>query len=211
MRIVSIFLFLYATLVALRAESIAPISDTLKVRMLRSGTWHAGCPVPLSDLRYLRILYRGFDGRRHLGEMIVNRRVAKEVAQIFAELYRIGYPIRSMRLVSDFGGSDFRSIEADNTSAFNCRGVSTGRKRWSKHAYGLAIDLNPVENPFVFADGHTAHRASRPFLKRRRRDNTPASRAMLLRHDAAVKLFRRYGWKWGGDFRPYKDYQHFAK
>ena len=179
--------------------------------MIHAGTWRPECPVSLSDLRYLRIPYLGFDGKRHIGEMIVHRRVAKEVAVIFAELYRIGYPIHSMRLVSDFGGSDFRSIEADNTSAFNCRGVSTGRKRWSKHAYGLAIDLNPVENPFVFADGHTAHRASRPFLKRRRRDNTPASRAMLLHHDAAVKIFRRYGWQWGGDFRSYKDYQHFAK
>ncbi len=193
------------------AGEIGKISPPIAERMLRGGTWHVGCPVPLSDLRYLRIPYLGFDGKRHIGEMIVHRRVAEEVTAIFAELYRIGYPIREMRLVSDFGGSDFRSIEADNTSAFNCRGVSTGQKRWSKHAYGLAIDLNPIENPFVFADGHTAHRASRRFVKRRRRGDTPASRAVLLRRDAAVKIFRRYGWQWGGDFRSYKDYQHFAK
>jgi hypothetical protein len=108
-----------------------------------------------------------------------------------------------MRLVDDYGGSDYRSIEADNTSAFNCR-RATGQSRWSQHAYGLAVDVNPIENPYV-ANGRTAHRASRPYLDRSRH-----RRGTAYAGGALVRAFNRIGWGWGGTWSNPTDYQHFS-
>ena len=187
---------------------ISPITPAVKSRMLRGHSWHQGCPVPLSNLRYLTMTYRGFDGREHTGEMIVHANVAKEVTQIFGELYRSGYPIHRMRLVSNYGGDDFASIEADNTSAFNCRAV-TGGSKWSKHALGTAIDINPIENPYISHSGHIAHRKSLMYRKRAHIGSHP--RSVMLRGDTIVRAFKRRGWRWGGDWHSIKDYQHFDK
>jgi len=127
------------------------------------------------------------------------------VVSIFAKLYKKRYPIKSMRLVSDYGASDFRSIEADNTSAFNCR-RATGSKKWSKHSYGKAIDINPIENPYVSRSGHISHKKSLAFRKR-----VHLNRAVILKNDAIVEEFKARGWRWGGDWRSIKDYQHFDK
>jgi poly-gamma-glutamate synthesis protein (capsule biosynthesis protein) len=142
--------------------------------------------------------------------MIVHRDVAEEVVKIFGALYKAGYPIRRMRLVSDYGGSDFQSIEADNTSAFNCR-RATGSKRFSRHAYGKAIDLNPLENPYISSSGRIAHRASLPYAKRTKKSALPYAKAVIVQGDEVVKLFSAYGWKWGGAWKCIKDYQHFYK
>jgi poly-gamma-glutamate synthesis protein (capsule biosynthesis protein) len=137
--------------------------------------------------------------------------VAKEVTRIFGELYRAKYPIRRMRLVSDYGGSDWKSIEADNTSAFNCR-PATGSKKWSRHAFGKAIDLNPLENPYISRSGRIAHKASLKFRARKRHSPFTAEyRAVLLPGDPAVKAFKKRGWRWGGEWHTIKDYQHFDK
>jgi len=189
--------------------TISPIDATVQKRMAEKS-WHRGCPVPLGQLRYLQMRYRGFDGQDHTGEMIVHQAVASEVVDIFHTLYIIGYPIRQMRLVSDFGGNDWQSIEADNTSAFNCR-KATGSKKWSKHSYGKAIDINPIENPYISQSGHISHKASYAYKKRRHHTNTPADRAVLLKSDRTVRLFKTYGWKWGGEWYGVKDYQHFSK
>lgn len=190
--------------------SVSPVTLSVKKRMLQGHSWHKGCPVGLKDLRYLRLPYLGFDGKRHTGEMIVHKDVSDEVVRIFTTLYERGYPIRRMQLVSDFGGNDWRSIEADNTSAFNCR-RATGSKKWSRHSYGKAIDLNPIENPYIARLGRIAHRASETYRKRIRKSDTPASNAVLLRGDATVRLFKSYGWRWGGAWHGVKDYQHFDK
>jgi hypothetical protein len=110
-----------------------------------------------------------------------------------------------MRLVDAYGASDFRSIEADNTSAFNCRFVD-GTTRWSNHAYGRAIDVNPIENPYVTGSGTTSHPRSRKYIDRSSRRH----RAMILRGDKTVRAFRAEGWGWGGNFSGYHDYQHFS-
>lgn len=188
------------------SSSIHTISPTLKNKMIKNGSWHRGCPVPISQLRYLKIKYHDFGNRDKVGEMIVHRSVATEVTQIFKELYRNGYPIRKMRLVSQYNASDFQSIEADNTSAFNCRAV-TGGKKWSNHSYGKAIDINPIENPYISRSGHISHKRS---LKYRKRDHSN-SRATILKSDIIVKLFKSKGWRWGGDWHSIKDYQHFDK
>jgi len=189
--------------------NISEITPDIKKR-ITGKSWHKGCPVGLRDLRYLRLPYLGFDGRRHTGEMIVHKEVADEVVRIFATLYEQGYPIRRMQLVSDFGGNDWRSIEADNTSAFNCR-HATGSKKWSRHSYGKAIDLNPIENPYIARSGRIAHRASERYRNRIRQGESPADKALLLQGDSTVRLFKSYGWRWGGAWQGVKDYQHFDK
>lgn len=166
-------------------------------------SWHRGCPAGLNRLRYLRIAFYGFDDRVHKGEMIANRSAVEALRTAFATLYSSRFPIRRMRLVDDYGGSDFRSIEADNTSAFNCR-RTTGQSSWSQHAYGLALDINPIENPYV-SNGRTSHPASRRYLNRSRH-----RRGMAYPGGALVKAFRQVGWGWGGSWSNPTDYQHFS-
>jgi len=187
---------------------ISTITPKIKQRMIQGNSWHKGCPVGLNDLRYLQMRYLDFKGQTKMGEMVVHKDIADEVIEIFHTLYSIGYPIRKMKLVSDYKGSDWQSIEADNTSAFNCRNA-TGSKKWSKHSYGKAIDLNSIENPYISRSGHIAHKASLQYRKRVHKKDTYADRAVLLRSDKVVKLFKKYGWKWGGDWHGMKDYQHF--
>jgi len=190
--------------------SINPITPTIKKRMIQGGSYKSYCPISLSDLRYIKLKYIGFDNKEHSGELIANKAIAKDIVSIFKKLYEVRYPIRQMRLVSDFGASDFASIEADNTSAFNCRYVD-GTKRWSNHTFGKAIDINPLENPYVSKNGHTSHKKSYPFIKRVRKNSSPAYKAMILKNDYITKLFKAYGFRWGGDWRCCKDYQHFDK
>jgi hypothetical protein len=182
--------------------SAKKLSPALR-RRITGVSWHAGCPVGLAHLRYLRIAYHGFAGHVHSGELIANATAVKPLRRAFAGLYRSDFPIRRMQLVDDYGGSDYDSIEADNTSAFNCR-RATGQSRWSEHAYGRAIDVNPIENPYV-ANGRTSHRASRPYLDRSRHRRGMASPGRAL-----VKAFKAVGWGWGGNWSNPTDYQHFS-
>ena len=204
-------ILLTSTLFAQFNYQISAISHEVKARMLQANSWRNTCPVHLRDLRYINVNHLNFQGKTVSGEIIVHKAVADEVVNIFAELYEIGYPIRQMRLVSDFKANDWQSIEADNTSAFNCRPVTGNKKKWSKHAYGRAIDINPIENPYVSRTGHISHKASWKYKKRQHRKNSYADRAVLLKHDKATKIFKKYGWSWGGDWRSMKDYQHFVK
>jgi len=183
--------------------TISPLTPALRAQMT-GVSWHSSCPVPLRNLRLLTLGYRGFDGRSHTGRLVVNRSVAARTVAVFRRLYRAGFPIRRMRLIDVYGGSDFRSIEADNSSAFNCR-RATGSSSWSNHAYGLAIDINPIENPYVTASGSVAHRASRPYLNRSR-----IRPGMAYPSGALVRAFRSAGWGWGGYWSGTKDYQHFS-
>jgi hypothetical protein len=113
-------------------------------------SWHPGCPVGPAQLRRVRLRYLGFDARPHTGQLIVNARVAHDVVVVFRTLYTARFPIRQMRPIDVFDGNDSRSTAADNTSAFNCRfAVAPGPKHWSMHAYGEAIDINTVENPYI--------------------------------------------------------------
>jgi D-alanyl-D-alanine carboxypeptidase len=182
---------------------IAPI-DAALARRMTGVSWRPGCPVALRDLRLLTLTHWGFDGRARTGRLIVHREVAREVVVVFRELYAARFPIRRMQLIDAYGGSDFRSIEADNTSAFNCRYVD-GTTRWSNHAYGRAIDVNPIENPYV-SGGTTSHPASRPYVDRSRRRP-----GMAYEGGALVRAFDRIGWGWGGRWSGTMDYQHFSE
>jgi hypothetical protein len=165
-------------------------------------SWRPGCPVGLADLRLLTLTYRGFDGRAHTGQLVANRDAAGTLVGVFRRLYAAGFPIRRMQRVDAYGGDDFRSIEADNTSAFNCR-VATGSSHWSQHAYGRAIDVNPIENPYV-SGGKSSHPASAPYLDRSHRPG------MAYEGGVLVEAFRAAGWGWGGSWTGIKDYQHFS-
>jgi hypothetical protein len=183
-------------------STIEPIDASLAKRMT-GVSWRKGCPVGLRDLRLLTLSHWGFDGRTRTGRLVVHRDVAHDLVKVFRELYAARFPIRRMVLIDAYGGSDFRSIEADNTSAFNCRYVE-GTTRWSNHAYGTAIDVNPIENPYV-SGGSTSHAASRPYLDRSRRRP-----GMAVEGGAVVRAFDRIGWGWGGRWTSVKDYQHFS-
>ncbi len=171
---------------------------------MRRTSWHAGCPVPLSGLRRVIVRHWDWSGRSVTGTLIVSARVAQSVATVFGKLYALHYPIRRMVPVDAYGGSDFRSIEADNTSAFNCRSA-TGSSHWSMHAYGEAIDLNPIENPYLDG-GQSSHRASAPYENRSRR-----LKGMVHAGDAVVSAFASVGWGWGGSWSgSIQDTQHFS-
>jgi len=178
--------------------------------MIKGNSWRKGCPVGLNDLRYLSIGYLDFNGQSKKGELIVHKDVSVEVTEIFEALYEMDYPIKKMRLASDYKANDWQSIEADNTSAFNCRNA-TGSKKWSKHSYGKAIDINPIENPYISRKGRISHQKSLIYRKRVHKKSTFADKAVLLKDDKATKIFKKYGWKWGGDWSGVKDYQHFSK
>jgi hypothetical protein len=168
-------------------------------------SWHPGCPVGPAQLRRVRLSYVGFDGARHLGALVVNARVVPQVVVVFRTLYRARFPIRRMRPVDVYRGSDDRSAAADNTSGFNCRAaVTTGPASWSMHAYGEAIDVNDVENPYV-EGGRVIPPAGRAYLDRGR-----IRPGMAVAGGVLVRAFARAGWGWGGTFAGTPDYQHFS-
>jgi hypothetical protein len=168
-------------------------------------SWHPGCPVGPSSLRRLRLSYWGFDGERHVGTLIVNRSAVGDLTVVFRRLYKTRFPIRRMRPIDAYGGNDERSLAADNTAGFNCRyAVGPGPRRWSTHAYGLAIDVNPVENPYL--EGGRVHpRAGRAYL-----DRSKFRPGMAVRGRVLVRAFAAVGWQWGGRWRGTPDYQHFS-
>jgi hypothetical protein len=183
--------------------SAEPIGPQLRQRM--SGvSWHRGCPVGLDDLRLLRVSHWGFDDAVHRGRLVVHEDSAGPMLQTMHALYRLHFPIRRMRLVDAYGADDHRSMDADNTSAFNCR-VVAGTNRWSEHAYGHAIDVNPVENPYVTSGGHVSPPAGAPFAERSRR-----AKGLIHRGGPMVAAFAANGWEWGGNWSWPKDYQHFS-
>ena len=169
-------------------------------------SWRRGCPVAPAQLRRVRLRYIGFDGAAHTGRLIVNERVVPQVIEIFRTLYAARFPIRSMVPVDVYHGSDSRSTAADNTSSFNCRyAVAPGPKHWSMHAYGEAIDIDTVENPYVEAGGGVEPPAGAAYLDRSR-----VRPGMAVEGGVLVRAFDRAGWGWGGRWSGTKDYQHFS-
>ncbi len=177
-----------------------PIDAAMAQRMHYS--WRAGCPVPLRDLRFMTMTFLGFDGQPHTGQMVVHADAVGAVARIFQKLYVANFPVAHLRLVDDYHGSDDESMAGNNTSAFNCRRVE-GSTSWSLHAYGRAIDINPIQNPYV-RGSYVDPPAGRPYATR-----TPYRKGMVNR--TVIDAFAAQGWGWGGNFRTAKDYQHFSR
>ncbi len=170
------------------------------------ASWHRGCPVGPAGLRTVHVSYVGFDGRVHDGALVVNRRVVTDVERVFRLLYGARFPIRRMEPIAGFGGSDDRSMAADNTSGFNCRyAVAPGPRRWSVHAYGEAIDVNTVENPYL-EGGRVLPPAGRAYV-----DRSHYRKGMAVAAGVLVRAFASVGWLWGGRWSTSPDWQHFSK
>lgn len=167
------------------------------------ASWRPGCPVPVEQLRAIDVSHWGFDGRVHTGRLIVAANEASRMAAVMGELYAQRFPIEKMQPIDIYGGDDNRSISANNTSAFNCRAV-TGGTGWSEHAYGRAIDVNPLINPYVKGSLVLPPEAA-PYTDRTRNDP-----GMIHAGDGVVQSFLARGWKWGGYWVSLKDYQHFS-
>lgn len=168
------------------------------------ASWHRDCPVGPDGLRRVELDYLGFDGAIHRGSLVVNHDVVDDVVVIFADLMRLRYPIERMQTVDHYpGAQDEGSMRDNNTSAFNCRPLP-GSTAWSGHAYGRAIDVNPLVNPYLDSNGDLQPATARKYLDRTRDDL-----GLLHPGDAAVRAFTGRGWTWGGTWRDPVDYQHF--
>lgn len=169
------------------------------------GTWHSGCPVGPSQLRLLQMSYWGFDNEPHLGTMVVNETVVNSVIEVFATLYAARFPIDEMVPESAYGGDDNAAAAADDTSGFNCRdAVAPGPPQWSVHAYGEAIDVNDVQNPYI--DGTTVI----PPQGTAYEDRSDVRPGMAIPGGTLVDAFASVGWQWGGRWTSSPDYQHFS-
>ena len=190
-------------MVAALPAYVAHVEPVTAAQLGRS--WHQGCPVAPSQLARIRLRYVGFDGRAHTGAIVVNRRVASQVIEVFRTLYAARFPIRRVIPVSAYGASDDRAAAADDTSGFNCRrAVATGSPSWSMHAYGEAIDVNDVENPYL-EGGRVL-----PPLGRRYLDRASVRPGMAVAGGVLVRAFEQAGWGWGGRWSGTPDYQHFS-
>lgn len=180
---------------------VRAVPDSLRADMER-WTWEAGCPVSLSDLRFLEVVHRDLSDLDRWGALVVHRDVANEVAGAFGALHGDGFRIARIEPIERYHGDDDASMAANITSAFNCREV-TGGSGWSEHAYGRAIDINPVQNPYV-RGSPILPAAGKDYL-----DRNDVRPGMVVR-PGAVEVFDQLGWGWGGDFETLKDYQHLS-
>jgi hypothetical protein len=183
------------------AATIGVLTPSIRTRM--GQTWSPNCPVPLSGLRYLTVVFRGFDGKAHRGELVVATRMAPKVVAVFRALFATGFPIEEMRLPTT---KDLRAKptgDGNNTAAYVCR-AARGQTRFSAHAYGVAIDVNPFQNPEVKRD------LVLPELASAYKDRSWHRAGMFLAGDRGVRAFAAIGWKWGGNWRSSKDPMHFS-
>ena len=169
-----------------------------------SASWRPGCPVPLASLRLVTVQHWSFEGDVRTGELVVAAEHAEATVKVFGALLAARFAIAQVRLVDEYGGDDDRSMAANNTSAFNCR-RATGSTRWSEHAYGTAIDINPIQNPYVTSSGRVLPPEGATYIER-----DPTSPGVIVAGDPVVTAFADIGWKWGGDWSRGKDYQHFS-
>ncbi|WP_432408208.1 M15 family metallopeptidase [Wukongibacter sp. M2B1] len=172
---------------------------------IKGVSWKEGAPVTLDDLSYVRVTYWGFDDKEHIGELVVHKKVAEEITQIFKELYDAKFPIDKIRLIDEYEANDDLSMDDNNTSAFCFREVAESEGTLSKHSYGIAIDINPVQNPFIKGD-----RVS-PVDGKEYTDRENLRKGMIVKDDICYRAFKKRGWIWGGEWKTLKDYQHFQK
>jgi hypothetical protein len=208
----AVSLILAGSCLAGSANTIRPLTSAEQAAIRTAHEYHTGCPVPLSGLRLLTVRYLGFDGRPHWGKLVVNARVASGLARVFEQLYALRFPIHHMQFGDTYGTLENLPKDGDFTASFECRQASSSpctntangtTGTWSEHAYGEAIDLNPVENPYVGC-GMTRDPTALSYVDRSRH-----RRGMV--DDAVVHAFASIGWGWGGSWSgSTKDYMHFS-
>ncbi len=188
--------------------SSSEISDAVFQRIY-GKSYKEDCIVPREDLRYLKILHRDSQGRNLVGELICHKDISGDLLEIFRELYDASYPIERMVLVDEYGADDLKSAAANNSSCFNYRTSAGDSGGLSNHAFGLAIDINPLYNPYVWTDkGGTVH--YEPEEGKAYADRSRDSVYKIKEDDLCVQLFQSHGFDWGGEWQGEKDYMHFA-
>lgn len=191
-----------ALAVAAAAQNIAPLSPEMRAAMT-GKSWRTGCPVTLDDLDTVRVKYFDFDGRTEEGTLVVHGRVAEDVARIFASLYKARFPVRKISQWEKYGPGKY--AEQDVTVGFYCEKADDAPGEWSSHAYGVAIDLNPLENPFRQGEKPWWPKGSAEFARR------DGGKGKIGADSVAVRSFTHYGWSWGGAYQGETDYMHFYK
>ena len=188
--------------------SITELNKEIKDRI--TGISYAdNCTVPYEELRYVQVLHWGFDGEIHTGELIVGKAIAEDIVDIFKELYAARYPIERMVLIDDYEAQDNVSMAANNSSAFCYRVIDNGSNKLSNHSYGLAIDINPLYNPYVREIGGKT--VVSPEEGAKYADRTLDCSYYIQKGDVCYQAFVSRGFTWGGDWKSQKDYQHFQK
>lgn len=174
------------------------------IKKISGKSFRENKDVGLDELAYLQMRHVDFDGNTQTGEMIVHYSLAREVLEIFCELYKAGYRIEKMRLVDEYDADDERSMADNNSSAFNYR-VVADTDIISMHGYGRAIDINPLINPYIVG------KKVMPANGAQYADRSKKLSHMIDHDDLCYKIFKAHGWTWGGDWKTQKDYQHFYK
>lgn len=187
--------------------TIEGIDESIKQRII-GKSYPSDCKIPLSDLRYLKIIHKDLEGQTKVGELICNASIADELREVFKNLYLANYPIESVRLIDDFDADDEKSMRANNTSCFCYREIA-GSNKLSKHALGLAIDINPLYNPYV--KNKKGRVIIQPANARQYADRYKNFPYKISAEDACYKAFVNAGFEWGGNWKSLKDYQHFEK
>ena len=185
------------------ARGIFPLTGHAR-RLVHARNWHPGCPVALEDLRLVRVRYWNFRGEVRTGPLVLNRKVARDVQWVFRQLFRARFPIHRIGLAPRPKPIDWNSTR-NLSSSFNCRSATGNPGVLSEHSYGWAVDINPLQNPYVRSDGSVLRAAAKPY-----RDRTAHREGMILPGDVVVRSFAAIGWGWGGDWRTIKDYMHFS-
>jgi hypothetical protein len=192
------------TVPTLPGHGFAAVVERVPADVLARSTWDPACPVAARDLSYVRLAFRGFDGRRHTGELLLNRSVARDVVTVFHTLYRARFPFEELRITTRAELDEHPTGDGNNTGAFVCR-PTVGATYYSQHAYGLAVDIDPFQNPYTKGDLVLPELAS-SYLHR---DHVRPG--MIGPRGVVVRAFASIGWTWGGTWRSLKDYQHFSQ
>jgi hypothetical protein len=187
---------------------VSRIGPELRDRLI-GRNWTPGCPVPLQDLRLVEVSYWNFDGEMKSGPLVLNERVASDVLWVFQRLFRAHFPIEEIELAAkdrpirpeDYWDKSRRSV----TASFNCRLATGSTTTLSQHSYGWAIDIDPLQNPYVRNDGTVLRAIALPF-----RNRSLHRKGMIHDGDIVVRSFARIGWEWGGHWHTLKDYMHFS-
>ena len=205
-----LFTIFYSLFTPISAQefSVQPIPDSVFLRM-QGRSWPEGCTIRRSDLRYLRLSHYDAEKKQHVGEMVCNKAIANDLLEIFRELYRQKYPIERIRLIDDYNADDEQSMRDNNSSCFCYRKIS-GSTKLSKHAQGMAVDINTLYNPYV-RTGKDGRRIVEPATATRYVDRRKSFPYKIVKGDLLYRLFLQHGFKWGGNWRTMKDWQHFEK
>ncbi|HEV2613903.1 MAG TPA: M15 family metallopeptidase [Gammaproteobacteria bacterium] len=161
------------------------------------------CPLSPHDLVHVQVPYWGFDHKSHTGILVVNKNIEPQVKQIFEKIYQIKFPIEKIKPLEDYNNNEEKAMEDNDTFGYHCKKMTSNSNRFSKHAYGLAIDINPVLNPYI------SHTKFLPVNGKIYADRTLNKPGMITKDSPIYTIFSDENWKWGGNWKAFKDYHHF--